>query len=59
MTPIQPLSTGTEYTVRVQKLVQDQAKVEGEAAVELIDQAGAAARPIGPEGQGTHINTYA
>lgn len=59
MSSISALSTGTEYTVRVQKLVQDQAKVEGEAAVELIDQAGEAARPVGPEGQGTHVNTYA
>lgn len=57
MDPISGAST--EYSVRVQKLAQDTAKREGEAAVELIEQAGEAAPPLGPEGQGRLINTTA
>jgi hypothetical protein len=53
-----PISS-TEYTVRVQKLVQDTAKREGEAAVELIEQATPQAPPLGPDGQGSLVNTTA
>lgn len=45
-----------QFAVRVQKLAQDQVKQEGEQAVDLIEQA---APQIGPNGEGTHVNTYA
>lgn len=45
------------YATSVQKLAQDQVKVQGEAAVALID--GAQAPPPGLEGQGSHVNRYA
>lgn len=45
------------YAVKVEKMAQDAAKVEGEGAVALIE--GAKPPPVGPEGQGTHVNTYA
>ena len=48
---------GTEYAVRVQKLAQNAAKIDGEGAVELIE--GAQVPPTGLNGEGTHINTYA
>jgi hypothetical protein len=38
------------------KIAQNQAKQEGEQAVELIQSAGP---PAGPNGEGTHVNTYA
>ena len=46
------------YATSVQKLAQDQAKVQGEAAVKLIDSA-QAAPPPGLDGQGSHVNRYA
>lgn len=46
-----------EVALRVQKLAQDQEKREGEQAVALIEQS--APPPVGPNGEGTHINTYA
>jgi hypothetical protein len=53
-------TTGTDpanpYAVRVQKLAQDQAKRDGEQAVALIE---GAAAPVGPHGEGAHVNTYA
>lgn len=45
------------YAVKVEKMAQDAAKVEGEGAVALIE--GAKPPPVGPDGQGTHVNTYA
>ena len=50
------LDTAQLVAVRVEKLAQDQAKREGNQVVELIEQA---APPIGPNGEGSHINTYA
>jgi hypothetical protein len=49
-----------QYAVSVEKLSQNAVKASGEAAVQLIQSAGAAAPPPpGPNGEGTHINTYA
>jgi hypothetical protein len=42
--------------VRVEKIAQDQAKQEGNQVLELIEQA---TPPVGPNGEGTHVNTYA
>lgn len=53
-----PVAT-VQYAARVQKLAQDQAKVDGHAAVALIDGAQPQPPPPGPEGQGTHVNRYA
>jgi hypothetical protein len=50
------LDPANELAVRVQKLAQDQAKQEGEQAVALIEQA---TRPVGPNGEGSHVNTVA
>jgi len=47
------------YAVRVAKLAQDVAKQEGEAAVSLIEDAGNHAPPVGPNGEGSVINTTA
>lgn len=44
-------------SLRVQKLAQDQQKQEGEQAVQLIEDS--APKQVGPNGEGTHINTYA
>jgi hypothetical protein len=51
-------AVGMEYAVRVEKLAQNAMKQEGEAAVALIEEA-APARPIGPNGEGTLVNTTA
>ena len=49
-----------QYQVGVQKLAQNAAKATGEAAVQLIQGAQPTqAPPTGPNGEGTHINTYA
>lgn len=48
-------ATGVEYAVRCEKLAQNVMKQEGEAAVKLIEQA----RPVGPNGEGSLINTTA
>ncbi len=45
------------YAVRVQKLAQDQQKVEGAMTVDLINQS--SPPPVGANGEGTHVNTYA
>jgi hypothetical protein len=50
------LDPANTYAVRVQKLAQDQAKQQGEQAVELIEQA---TPRVGPNGEGTHVNTVA
>jgi hypothetical protein len=58
MTISGPGLDGTDpFAIRVQKLAQDQQKREGEQAVTLIDQA--TPPPVGPHGEGAHINTYA
>lgn len=46
------------YAVRVQKLAQDQQKAEGAQTVALIEQS-SATPPVGSNGEGTHVNTYA
>jgi hypothetical protein len=51
------LDPSNAYAVRVEKVAQDQAKRTGEQAVALIE--GAAAPPVGPNGEGAHVNTYA
>jgi hypothetical protein len=48
-----------QYAVSVAKLAQNATKASGEAAVQLIQSAGAQVPPPGPNGEGTHINTYA
>jgi hypothetical protein len=50
------LEGSNPVAVRVQKLAQDQQKREGEQAVQLIEEA---TPPVGPQGQGSHVNTYA
>ena len=42
--------------VRVQKIAQDEVKQEANQVVALIEQA---TPPIGPNGEGSHVNTYA
>jgi len=51
------LDPSDAYGVRVQKLAQDQAKQEGKQAVALIERSGLP--PVGPDGQGANVNTYA
>ena len=58
MSSIRIASEPTEYAVRIQKSTQDQARVEGQAAVKLIEESGASVPPVGPQGQGTHVNRY-
>ena len=48
-----------QYAVRVEKAAQGAIKQEGKAAVALIEGAGAVARPVGPNGEGSVINTTA
>ena len=50
------LDSANPVAVRVQKIAQDQQKQEGQQAVQLIEQA---TPPIGPQGQGSHVNRYA
>ena len=47
---------GQAYAVRVEKLAQNAAKAEGEAAVQLIENA--TPPPTGLHGEGAHINIY-
>jgi hypothetical protein len=47
----------TQYALRVEKLAQDQQKQEGAQAVNLIEQS--SPPPVGPHGEGTHVNRYA
>ena len=56
MEPIAGACPSFEYEVRVEKVAQDTAKQQGAQAVELIEQA---TPPVGPDGQGTHVNRYA
>ena len=53
------VAASTQYATSVHKLAQDQAKVDGQAAVALIDGAQPELPAPGPDGQGTHVNTYA
>lgn len=46
-----------EYAIRVQKLAQNQQKQEGAQAVRLIEES--SPPPVGANGEGSHINTYA
>jgi len=48
---------GAQYAVSVEKLRQGAAKAEGEAATKLIEQS--EAPPVGANGEGSHVNTYA
>ena len=48
--------TANLVAVRVQKIAQDEAKQEANQVVALIEQA---TPPIGPNGEGSHVNTYA
>jgi hypothetical protein len=48
---------GIQYAVGVEKLRQGSAKAEGEAAVKLIEQS--ETPPVGVNGEGSRINTYA
>jgi len=50
------IDPSNQYAVAVQKLAQNQEKREGEQAVALIE---GASPPTGPNGEGTHVNTYA
>lgn len=50
-------SLDVQYATRVQKLAMATAKDQGEAAVQLIEEA--SAPPVGPQGQGSHVNTTA
>ena len=48
---------GQVYAVRVEKIAQAATKAQGEGAVALIE--GAKPPPVGPNGEGSRINTYA
>jgi hypothetical protein len=50
------LDPSNQFAVRVQKIAQDQVKQEGAQVVDLIE---GSAPPVGPHGEGTHVNTYA
>jgi hypothetical protein len=50
-------ATGQAYAMRTARIAQDAAKAQGEGAVKLIEQAGAP--PVGQNGEGSSINTYA
>jgi hypothetical protein len=48
---------GQVYAVRVEKLAQNAMKTQGEGVVALIE--GAKPPPVGANGEGSRINTYA
>ena len=50
------LDPKNQFAIGVQKIAQDQARQDGKQAVALIEQA---TRPVGPNGEGSHINTVA
>ncbi|MEJ7597359.1 MAG: hypothetical protein WKG01_05570 [Kofleriaceae bacterium] len=56
MEPISGACPSLEHQVRVEKIAQDSAKQQGQQAVDLIEQA---TPPVGPDGQGRHVNRYA
>lgn len=49
---------GQAYAVRMEKLSQNAMKAAGEGAVALIEGA-KPPPPVGPNGEGSRINTYA
>jgi hypothetical protein len=53
----------TNYAVRVARVAQDVEKSVGAGMVQLIEQSGEVAPPpappVGPDGQGAVVNTYA
>jgi hypothetical protein len=51
-------NVGQEFAVRVATTAMRAAKIQGEAAVELIEGAAKAAPPPGAHGEGAHVNTY-
>ena len=51
-----PEKLAAEYSTSVAKKALDQSKVQGEAAVKMIEQSVAPA--VGLQGQGTHVNTF-
>lgn len=51
------LDTANLVAIRVQRMAQDQQKREGTQVVQLIEQANPP--PVGPNGEGSFINTYA
>jgi len=54
-----PSAVQQVYAVRVEKLAQSSAKQQGEAAVALIEGAAPTPPPVGANGEGSRINTYA
>jgi len=54
--PVAGLDGANPFAVAVQKLAQNQAKQEGAQVVAMIEQA---TPPVGPNGEGAHVNTYA
>jgi len=54
---ISGIDPSSSYAIAVEKLSQDQQKREGAHVVELIE--GAAPPPVGPNGEGSHVDTYA
>ncbi len=52
------LESGGAYDMKLAKIAQDQAKVEGEATTALIEQA-QPPPPESPGGPGSRINVYA
>ena len=51
------VSATNSVAVRVARIAQDAAMTEGEAAVKLIEDA--KPPPMGVNGEGAHVNTYA
>jgi hypothetical protein len=51
------LDLPSQCALRVEKLAQDQQKQEGMQVVALIEQS--TPPPVGPHGEGAHVNTYA
>ncbi|HEY4180234.1 MAG TPA: hypothetical protein VGM90_25500 [Kofleriaceae bacterium] len=47
------------YTVKAAKMSLDATKAQGQAAVALIQSAAQTPPPVGPNGEGARINTYA
>ena len=54
-----PTAVQQVYAVRVEKLAQNATKAQGQAAVALIEGATQTPPPVGQNGEGSRINTYA
>jgi hypothetical protein len=54
--PVAGIDGSNQYAIAVQKIAQDQLKRDGQQVVTLIQNA---APPVGANGEGRHINTYA